>query len=126
MVYLAYAAYGLYLLLIAAGGVMAVRCTSLVRALLGLILALLGVAGMYLLMAAPFLAFMQILIYGGAVSVLIFFAVMLTRAPSGEAVAPRSAPRRRGQLGLAVPGRAAAGGAFGRGGARASRRRRCR
>jgi NADH-quinone oxidoreductase subunit J len=40
---------------------------------------------MYFLMAAPFLALMQILIYVGAVSVLIFFAIMLTRAPGGDA-----------------------------------------
>ncbi len=82
---LAYAAYGLYLVLILAGAWAAVRCRNLVRALLGLIITLFGVAGMYLLMAAPFMALMQILIYVGAVSVLIFFAIMLTRAPGGEA-----------------------------------------
>jgi NADH:ubiquinone oxidoreductase subunit 6 (subunit J) len=82
---LAYAAYGLYLTLILAGGWAAVRCRNLVRALLGLIMTLFGVAGMYFLMAAPFLALMQILIYVGAVSVLIFFAIMLTRSPGGEA-----------------------------------------
>jgi NADH-quinone oxidoreductase subunit J len=82
---LAYAAYGLYLVLILAGAWAAVRCRNLVRALLGLILTLFGVAGMYFLMAAPFMALMQILIYVGAVSVLIFFAIMLTRPPGGEA-----------------------------------------
>ncbi|MCU0561911.1 MAG: NADH-quinone oxidoreductase subunit J [Desulfobacterales bacterium] len=82
---LAYAAYGFYLVLILAGGWAAVRCRDLVRALLGLIMTLFGVAGMYFLMAAPFMALMQILIYVGAVSVLIFFAVMLTRAPGGDA-----------------------------------------
>jgi NADH:ubiquinone oxidoreductase subunit 6 (subunit J) len=82
---LAYAAYGLYLVLILAGGWAAVRCRNLVRALLGLIMTLFGVAGMYFLLAAPFIALMQILIYVGAVSVLIFFAIMLTRAPGGEA-----------------------------------------
>ena len=85
MEHLAYAAYGFYLVLILAGGWAAVRCRSLVRALLGLIMTLFGVAGMYFLMAAPFMALMQILIYVGAVSVLIFFAIMLTRAPGGEA-----------------------------------------
>ncbi|CAO0821579.1 NADH-quinone oxidoreductase subunit J [Desulfarculales bacterium] len=81
---LAYAGYGLYLFLIIAGGLAAVLSTSLVRALMGLVLTLFGVAGMFLLMNAPFLAFMQILIYVGAVSVLIFFAIMLTRTPEGE------------------------------------------
>jgi NADH-quinone oxidoreductase subunit J len=78
-------AYLLYLMMILAGGIAAVRCRSLVRSLVGLILTLFGVAGMYLLMAAPFLALMQILIYVGAVSVLIFFAIWLTRDPDGEA-----------------------------------------
>ena len=82
---LPYAAYGVYLVLIVAGSLAAVRCRSLVRSLLGLILTLFGVAGMYFLMAAPFMALMQILIYVGAVSVLIFFAIMLTRSPDGSA-----------------------------------------
>jgi len=77
-------AYGLYLVLIIAGGAVAVLARSLVRALSGLIVTLFGVAGMYLLMAAPFIAFMQILIYVGAVTVLIFFAIMLTRTSEGE------------------------------------------
>jgi NADH-quinone oxidoreductase subunit J len=93
MEHLAYAAYGLYLVLILAGGWAAVRCRNLVRALLGLIMTLFGVAGMYFLMAAPFMALMQILIYVGAVSVLIFFAIMLTRAPGGEAGAEDSGSR---------------------------------
>ncbi len=83
--YLIYPVYGLYLLIIVAGGLGAVLSPSLVRSLLGLIMTLFGVAGMYFHMAAPFMALMQILIYVGAVSVLIFFAIMLTRAPNGEA-----------------------------------------
>jgi hypothetical protein len=60
--------------------VVAVISGSLVRALVGLIGVMIAVAGMYLLLAAPFIAFMQILIYIGGVSVLIFFAIMLSRA----------------------------------------------
>ncbi len=82
--------YGLYLLLILCGGLTAVRARSLVRALVGLIVTLFGVAGMYLLMAAPFIAFMQILIYVGAVTVLIFFAIMLTKTSDGESGAEDS------------------------------------
>ncbi len=51
-------AYVLYLVLIICGGAVAVHASSLVRALCGLIVTLFGVAGMYLLMAAPFIAFM--------------------------------------------------------------------
>ncbi|MCA1742357.1 MAG: NADH-quinone oxidoreductase subunit J [Desulfovibrionales bacterium] len=70
---------------------MTVLAESLVRALLGLIMTLFGVAGLYFLMAAPFIGLMQILIYVGAVSVLIFFAIMLTQAWSGgDEAKPRS------------------------------------
>jgi NADH-quinone oxidoreductase subunit J len=70
--------FGLYALIILAGGIIAVASGSLVRALVGLVLTFFGVAGMYLLMAAPFMALMQLLIYVGAVVVIMFFAVMLT------------------------------------------------
>jgi NADH-quinone oxidoreductase subunit J len=99
---LALVAYGFYLALIVVGGVAAVRCRSLVRALLGLILTLFGVAGMYFLMAAPFMALMQILIYVGAVTVLIFFAIMLTRPPQGEAGEEGGAPRSAVRTGWAL------------------------
>ena len=80
----------LYALIILGGGLMAVFSKSLVRAMVGLILTFFGVAGMYLLMAAPFMALMQLLIYVGAVVVLIFFAIMLTRASAkGEEAGSR-------------------------------------
>jgi len=41
--------------------------------------ALLAVAGIFVLLAAEFLAIVQVLIYGGAVTILILFAMMLTR-----------------------------------------------
>ncbi len=74
-----------HIAIIVAGGFITVLSESLVRALMGLILTLFGVAGLFFLMAAPFIGLMQILIYVGAVSVLIFFAIMLTNAwPGGD------------------------------------------
>lgn len=78
----AYGVFGLYFLLILFGAGCATLSKSLVRALAGLFISFMGVAGMYLLMQAPFLAFMQLLIYVGAVCVLVFFALMLTQAHS--------------------------------------------
>ena len=43
-----------------------------------LILALFGVAGVFVLLEAPFLAAAQVLIYVGAISILMIFAVMMT------------------------------------------------
>ena len=58
-------------------GVVLVRST--VYAALFLIVSLLGVAALYILLSVEFLALAQILIYGGAVMVLVLFALMLTR-----------------------------------------------
>ncbi len=80
-----------HILIICAGGFITVLAKSLVRALVGLILTLFGVAGLFFLMAAPFIGLMQLLIYVGAVSVLIFFAIMLTNAwTGGDESPPRS------------------------------------
>ena len=97
----AHAGYALYLLLILGGGLIAVTSPSLIRALTGLIVALFGVAGMYLLLNSPFLAFMQLLIYAGAVTVLIFFAIMLTRPPAGGEEAAEKRPAQKGLAALA-------------------------
>jgi len=98
---MAIVAFCVYTLVILGGCVVAVSSSSLVRALVGLITTLVGVAGMYLLLATPFMAFMQLLIYVGAVSVLIFFAVMLTRAERGGDEAAK-APMKTYVLGLAA------------------------
>ena len=49
------------------------------RAALCLVLCFLVVAGIYVILSADFLAAVQILIYVGAISVLIILAIMLTR-----------------------------------------------
>jgi len=60
----------------AAGGVVASR--TVVVSALWLVLSFVGVAGFYVLLGAGFLAATQVLIYVGAISVLILFAIMLT------------------------------------------------
>ena len=82
---MAYLAFAFYLLLLVGGGLAAVLSGNLVRAMVGLVVTFLGVAGMYLLMASPYMAFMQLLIYVGAICVLIFFAIRYVRnTSSGE------------------------------------------
>ncbi|WP_243440028.1 NADH-quinone oxidoreductase subunit J [Fundidesulfovibrio soli] len=103
--------FALYAALTLGGAVWAVTAKSLVRALLGLTLSLMGVAALYVLIAAPLVALMQILIYVGAVVVLIFFAIMLTRAQAEqEEAGARDTGRylRAGAAGLAVAGLLAA------------------
>lgn len=62
---------------IGAFGVVTAR--NIVHSALFLILALLSVAGIFILLSAEFLAIVQVLIYGGAVTILVLFAMMLTR-----------------------------------------------
>jgi NADH-quinone oxidoreductase subunit J/NAD(P)H-quinone oxidoreductase subunit 6 len=81
---------GADLLLLALGavavgsGVLVVTTDQLVRAGLYLVVCLGAVAGLYLILTAELVAWVQVLIYVGAVVVLLLFAVMLTRAPIGR------------------------------------------
>ena len=60
-----------------------VTTIHLVHAALWLVVTLGSIAGIYLILAAEFVAWVQVLIYVGAVVVLLLFALMLTRAPTG-------------------------------------------
>ena len=63
--------------LIIFGAVIATTSKRLVRCVAGLAVAFTGVAGVYYFLLSPFVAMMQMLIYVGAVSILIAFAVMM-------------------------------------------------
>jgi NADH:ubiquinone oxidoreductase subunit 6 (subunit J) len=64
-------------------GVLVVTSAHLVRAGLYLVISLGAIAGLYLVLGAELVAWVQVLVYVGAVVVLLLFAVMLTRAPIG-------------------------------------------
>ncbi len=64
-------------------GALVVTSRHLVRAGLYLVISLGALAGLYLVLGAEFVAWVQVLVYVGAVVVLLLFAVMLTRAPIG-------------------------------------------
>jgi NADH-quinone oxidoreductase subunit J len=66
------------------GALFAITLRNLVHCVLSLILFFLGIAGFYVLLFAEFLAMIQVLIYIGAVAVLIIFAIMLTRHVTGD------------------------------------------
>src|SRR5690349_16700138 len=56
----------------------------------------LGLAGLYILLDAPFVAMAQIIIYAGAIMVLFLFVVMLLNAPQEDAAEwDRTHPLRR-------------------------------
>jgi NADH-quinone oxidoreductase subunit J len=58
---------------------MVVTSRNLFHSALYLLVSLFGVAGLFILLIAPFLAAIQVLVYMGAIGILIIIAVMLTR-----------------------------------------------
>jgi len=66
-----------FLILACAIGV--IHSKNIIHSALLLILTFIGISVIYILLQADFLALVQILIYAGAISILIVFAVMLTR-----------------------------------------------
>jgi NADH-quinone oxidoreductase subunit J len=60
-----------------------VTTKNLVHAALYLTVVLAGAAGLYILLAAEFVAVTQVLVYIGAIVVLMLFGLFLTRAPLG-------------------------------------------
>ena len=76
------------------GGIIATGAKRLIHAVLGLITSLVGVAGLYVYLGTHFIAAMQILIYVGAVSISLTFAVMLARPPQSAEKGPKWAPTK--------------------------------
>lgn len=77
-------AFGVLAAVMVAAGFRLVTTKNVVRAALYLAIVLAGVAGQFILLAAEFVAVTQVLVYIGAVVVLLLFGVMLTKAPIGE------------------------------------------
>ncbi len=66
------------------GAMRVVTTRNVVHAALYLVVTLIGAAAMYILLFAEFVAWAQVLVYVGAVVVLMLFGLMLTRAPIGS------------------------------------------
>ncbi len=78
-----WAIFGLFTVFTIGGGIGTVSSRNLFHSALWLIISLFGVAGFFVLLAAPFLAAIQVLVYIGAIVILIIFAIMLTRRLMG-------------------------------------------
>jgi NADH-quinone oxidoreductase subunit J len=80
------------LALAAVGGSVALMLTrNVVHAAFWLLEVLLATAGLYLLLSAEFLALVQVMVYAGAVSVLVLFVIMLTLRRREDARRPLDA-----------------------------------
>ena len=60
------------------GALMIIVSRNLIHAVVFLILSFIGVAGLFITLSADFLALVQILVYVGAIAVLMLFAILLT------------------------------------------------
>lgn len=91
------------------GGALGVVLTrNVVHAALALLLSLFAVAGVYLVLFAEFLALVQVLIYGGAIIIVLLFAIMLTRGSEYPRISnnrqwPLAAVAALGVLGVLIP-----------------------
>ena len=74
----------LYAAVAVAGALGLVLAPKAVHAVMSLFATLFAIAALYLLLGSEFLAAMQLFVYGGAVTVLVLFVLMLTR-PSEDA-----------------------------------------
>jgi len=88
------------LLIVSALAVVTLR--DIIRCGLAMIVSFAALAGIYVLLGNPLLAATQVLVYIGAISVLVLFAIMLTQTrtrPPGWSSRPRPGlrPRRRWQ-----------------------------
>ncbi len=89
-------------LLTAAAGLLAVTSKRVVHCALWLVVCLGALAGVYLVLGAEVVALVQLLVYVGAVVVLVIFALMLTRAPIEPSDQLNAPPGQRVAAGVAA------------------------
>ncbi len=75
--------FALFALLTVGGAIGVVAARKLFHAALWMVLAFFGIAGLYMLLEAPFFAALQLFIYIGGIAVLIVMAIMVTRGIMG-------------------------------------------
>jgi NADH:ubiquinone oxidoreductase subunit 6 (subunit J) len=73
------AAFWIMAIIVVIAALAVVFLRNVFRAALALVLCFITVAGLYITLSADFLAAIQILVYVGAISVLIILAIMMTR-----------------------------------------------
>ena len=89
------------------GAAMVVLSKNVVHAAFWVLEVMLSVAGLFMLLSAGFLAMVQVMVYAGAVSVLLLFTVMLTLRNREDAVRPLDLSWSAGAIAIAVAAAAA-------------------
>ena len=81
-----------------AGALFVVTRRNLIAAVMGMVGSFIGIAAVYMMLYAQFLAVIQMLVYAGAIMVLFVFVIMILNRPEDEPVAPT------GRIGQAIGG----------------------
>ncbi|WP_270180366.1 NADH-quinone oxidoreductase subunit J [Alkalihalobacillus sp. CinArs1] len=66
------------------GALLMLNLSKVVHMVMALVLTFLGIAGLYVMLAAEFVAVVQILIYSGAITIIMLFGIMLTKHTGEE------------------------------------------
>ena len=82
------------------GALFVVTRRNLIAAVMGMVGSFIGIAAVYMMLYAHFLAVIQMLVYAGAIMVLFVFVIMILNRPEDEPVAPS------GRIGQVIGGAA--------------------
>lgn len=90
----------IFALLAIGGAIFMISFTKVIHMVVSVALTFISMAGLYVILEAEFVAFVQVLIYAGAISILMIFGIMMTKHRQGE----EEEPRRPWHEGLAIIG----------------------
>jgi NADH-quinone oxidoreductase subunit J len=88
--------FWLFAFVMVGGALFVITRRNLIAAVMGMVGSFAGIAAVYMMLYANFLAVLQMLVYAGAIMVLFVFVIMILNRPEDEPIAPT------GRAGLAV------------------------
>jgi NADH-quinone oxidoreductase subunit J len=80
--------FWLFALISVGGALFVITRKNLIAAVMGMVGSFVGIAAVYMMLYANFLAVVQMLVYAGAIMVLFVFVIMILNRPEDEPVAP--------------------------------------
>ncbi|WP_276913611.1 NADH-quinone oxidoreductase subunit J [Aneurinibacillus aneurinilyticus] len=95
-------AFFILALLTIGGAIFMISFTRVVHMVVALAFTFLSIAGIYVLLEAEFVGMVQILVYSGAISILMLFGIMLTRHDASEVEEGKNPAKWLIRVGIAV------------------------
>lgn len=102
-----YISFFLFALMAITGGVLMLNLNKVIHTVLSIGLSFFGVAGMFIILQAEYLAFVQVLIYAGAITIMMAMGTMMTQQQAEEVKS-----KRRWHNGFALLSSVILGGLF--------------